>query len=429
MENVKGKRLLILGSTLASYDLVCTAKSMGIYTIVTDPNETGVSKEIADETAMVSTADIDGLVALAKEKNVDGVFCGPSEFNLRNVIRVCAKAGLPCYTTMDVWDKCANKDVFKSYCREYGVDCTPEYDITRETTREELEKIPYPIILKPVDGCSSAGITICSCADEVPAAIEKAYAASKQGKIIAEKYIQNGGEVFTVRYMLRDGEAYPYFLLDSYLADPIHRSTTVGIYTHAPSKYTDYYMKHMDADVRRMLKGMGLREGTAFIQSLPCDGKIYFHEMGYRLSGGLVFKMTAPLTNVHDMKMMIRYAVGGETITEEEAAAIDMNYHGRIGCQLMVPLDAGVIGRIDGLEEIKKHPAVVDFLQYYHVGDAIEQRVIGTLGQHFGRLTFLVDSHEEELEAIEYFQNTIRIYDVDGKRMNRLQFDVTRFEQ
>ena len=178
--NVQGKRLLILGGTSASYDLVRNAREMGIYTIVTDPNETGVSKEIADETAFVSTADIKGLVALAKERNVDGIFCGPSEFNLRNVIRACAEANLPCYTTMDVWDKCANKDEFKSYCREYGVDCTPEYDITRETSREELEQIPYPIILKPVDGCSSAGITVCNNADEVPAALEKAYAAVKE---------------------------------------------------------------------------------------------------------------------------------------------------------------------------------------------------------------------------------------------------------
>ena len=427
MENLKGKRLLVLGGTSASFDLVRNAKSMGIYTIVTDPNETGVSKEIADETAKVSTADIEGLVALAKERRVDGIFCGPSEFNLRNVIRACAEAELPCYTTMDVWDKCANKDVFKSYCREYGVDCTPEYDITCETSREELKKIDYPIILKPVDGCSSAGITVCNCADEVPAALEKAYAASKSGKIIAEKYIQNGGELFSVRYMLRDGEAYPYFMMDTYVADPIHRTSLISGYTHAPSKHAAYYMEHMDADVRRMLKGMGLRNGTAFIQSLPCDGKIYFHEMGYRLSGGMIFKLTEPLTHVHDMKMMLRYAVGGGSITEDEAAKIDLTCGGRIGGQLMMPLDVGTIGRIEGVEEIKKHPAVVDYLQYYYEGDTVEQRVIGTLGQHFGRITFIVDSAEEELELIQFFQSAVRVYDTDEKRLNNLQFDIARF--
>lgn len=45
------------------------------------------------------------------------------------------------YTTMDVWDRCANKDVFKQYCRQCDVDCTSEYPIDLQTPVEELEKI------------------------------------------------------------------------------------------------------------------------------------------------------------------------------------------------------------------------------------------------------------------------------------------------
>ena len=129
MEKTVGKRLIVLGGTSASLDIVKNAKEMGIYTIVTDPAPVSerVAKQIADEVAEVSTADIEGIVALAREKDADGIFCGPSEFNLRNVITAAAAAGLPCYTTQQVWDRCANKDVFKSYCREYGVDCTPRH--------------------------------------------------------------------------------------------------------------------------------------------------------------------------------------------------------------------------------------------------------------------------------------------------------------
>ncbi len=163
MSKTVGKRLIVLGGTSASLDIVKNARAMGIYTIVTDPAPIGerVAKQIADEVAEISTADIDGIVALAKERRADGIFCGPSEFNLRNVITAAAAAGLPCYTTMDIWDRCANKDVFKSYCREYGVDCTPEYDIDLSTPNDALEALPYPIIIKPVDGCSSAGISVC----------------------------------------------------------------------------------------------------------------------------------------------------------------------------------------------------------------------------------------------------------------------------
>ena len=328
---------------------------------------------------------------------------------------------------MDVWDNCANKDVFKSFCRKYDVDCTPEYDITLETSKEELEKIEYPIIIKPVDGCSSAGISVCKNADDVPTALEKAYAASKSKRIIAEKYIENGGEIFSVRYMLRDGEAYPYFMMDTYVADPVNRTSLISAYSHAPSKYSEYYMKNMDAKVRKMLKGMGLKNGTAFIQSLPYEGKIYFHEMGYRLSGGMLFKLTQPLSHVHDMKMMLRFAVGGESITQSEIEKIDITCGERIGGQLMMPLNIGTIGKIEGTECIKNNKNVVDFLQYYKVGDTIEQKVIGTLGQHFGRITFIVDTKDEELDLIRYFQENIKIYDTEGNIMNALKFDICRF--
>lgn len=429
MEKITGKRLLILGGTSASLDLVRNAKAMGIYTIVTDMSATGVAKEIADETAMVSTADIEGLVELAKQKQVDGIFCGPSEFNLRNMIAACAKAGLPCYTDMQTWDRCANKDVFKSYCRKFGVDCTPEYDIDLTTPMETLEKIDYPIIIKPVDGSSSAGITVCQSADQVYAALEKAYAASKSKKIIAEKFIENDGEIFCVRYMLRDGEAYPYFLMDTYVADPVGRTSLISGFTYAPSKYSRYYMEQMDADVRKMLKGMGLKDGTAFIQALPYKGKIYFHEMGYRLSGGMIFKLTEPLAGVHDMKIMLRGAVGGEVLTDEEIANIDLSCKGKIGCYRMIPLSVGTIGKVQGLDKIKQHKAVRDILQYYYEGDTIEQRVIGTLGQHFCRIVYIVDSPEEAVEVAKYIQKELTIYDTEGKRMNNLPFAVERLEK
>ena len=424
--DLKGKKLLILGGTSASLDLVRSAKEMGIYTVVTDDCPNRVAKDIADEKALISTTDIPALCKLIKEKKIDGVFCGPSEFNLRNVIKVCEESGLPCYTDTKTWDKCANKDVFKSYCREYDVDCAPEYSITLNTSFEELEKIDYPIIIKPVDGSSSAGISVCERADEVRVALEKAYSASKSKKIIAEKFIENNGEIFSVRYLLKDGEAYPYFLMDTYVADPVHKTSLISAFTCAPSKYLDYYMENMDMKVRKMLKGMGLKNGTAFIQSLPYNGKIYFHEMGYRLSGGFIYKLTQPLMGVNDFKMMIRLALGDTDAIVGEIEKIDISCKGKFGAQLMAPLNIGTISKIEGVEDIKNHPCVCDYLQYYNVGDTIENRVIGTLGQHFCRITFLCDSHSEMISLIDLFQKTLCVYDENNKKMNSLQFNTER---
>ena len=388
-----------------------------------------MAKAIADETARVSTTDLDGLCALVREKKIDGAFCGPSEFNLRNLIRLCERAGLPCYTTMQTWDLCANKDVFKQYCRQYGVDCTPEYAVTDESPRQELEALDYPVIVKPVDGCSSKGISVCRSADEVRAAYRAARQVSACGRVIVEKYIENGGELFGVRYLLREGEAYPYFMMDTYVVDPSSRAGLISGFSWAPSRYREDYLQRMDQNVRAMLRGMGLRKGTAFIQSLPYQGKIYFHEMGYRLSGGMLFKLTEPLVGVNDMKRMIRCALGGDAVTEEEAARIDAAHIQGVGAQLTMPLKPGTVGRIEGLEAVRRLPQLKDFIQYYREGQRVEQSAVGTLSQHFGRFSLIADDQAEILAAVKTIQETVRVYDAEGGRMNVYPFDVRRVQR
>lgn len=420
------KKLLVLGGTSASLDIVKIAKGMEIYTIVTDDKPDGVAKRIADESLMISTTDLETLCKVVKERKIDGAFCGPSEFNLRNLIRLCEMTGLPCYTTMEQWDRCANKDVFKQYCRDYDVDCTPEYEITAQTSDEELQKIDYPIILKPVDGCSSAGISVCNVWSEVRTAYQKAMDASKCKRIIAEKYIENHGEIFCARYVLRDGIAYPYLLNDTYIVDPVNRKTLISGFTRMPSIRSTYYLEKMDKNVRRMIAGMGLKNGIVFFQALPLGDKIYFHEMGYRLSGGMIFKLAEPLTNVNDMKMMIRYAIGEPMCSEEKLARIDVTCGNKIGIKLMVPLEPGTIGSITGLEEAKKLAPVKDFIQYYYEGETVDPKVVGTLSQHFGRFSIIAESDEEAFDTVETIQRILKVTNTDGQLMNTMPFDTAR---
>ena len=142
----------------------------------------------------------------------------------------------------------------------------------------------------------------------------------------------------------------------------------------------------------------------------------------------MLFKLTEPLTHVNDMKMMIRCALGGETVTDEELANIDLSFEGKAGAQLMVPLNVGTVGKIEGLEEAKALPEVADFIQYYREGETMESRFVGTLGQHFGRFSLLAESEEKLLATVEKIQSILRIYDTDGKRMNCLVFDLNRMK-
>lgn len=425
---VKGKKLLVLGGTYASYDIVKTAKDMGVYTIVTDnlPADQGSAKQIADEVCQISTNDMKGLKQVISEKNIDGVFCGPSEFNLRNVITLCDMADLPCYATPELWEKCANKDVFKEYCRKNGVPTAQEYPVGCFEEPGKDEEVSYPVIVKPVDGSSSRGISICGDREEVLVAYERAMEVSNRKKVLIEQYIDNGGEIFSFRYILDEGKYYPYLTFDTFIVDPVEKKYLISAFTYFPSKYTDVFLEKVDPYVQKMFRDMGLKNGVAFIQALPYKGEIYCHEMGYRLSGGMIYKITEPLMGINDMKMMIRFALGEKMLCPEEREHLCLKRNDMVLAQLMIPMECGTIAVIDGLDEILGMENVEDFLQYYKEGDTITPADLGTLNQHFGRFTLKAGNKQEMIAAVQSIQEKLRIKDKKGNEMYMRRFDVGR---
>ena len=107
-----------------------------------------------------------------------------------------------------------------------------------------------------------------------------------------------------------------------------------------------------------------------------------------------------------------------------------LNYHGQ-GVKFMVGetvVDAHGTSMKD-VEMIAPQPTdavSAENMFGYNVGDEIPQRVIGTLGQQFCRITFIVDSEEKALEAANYFQSVLKVYDENGNRMDNLPFDTSR---
>lgn len=420
-------KLLVLGGTSASLDVVRTAKEMGIYVIVADDQDKGIAKEFADEVAKISTTNFSELLRLISERNIDGVFCGPSEFNIRNVMKLCRLAKLPFYATKEQWDLCSNKGSFKRLCREYSVPCVPEFTISNIKEMDESQ-IQFPVIVKPVDGCSSKGISVCYSIQELYNAYNHALMYSESQNVIVEKYIENGGTITSVRYIADKGELYLSMTGDTYVVDPINRTALISALTVFPSRYTDMYTKEVDDKVKEMFKNIGFSNGVLFMQALTLGDKLYFHEMGLRLSGGLTYKITEQANGINDLKMMIRYALGGSILVDGECDKIDPYLNGRIAASFCIPLNIGTIASISGLDLIENKLNIESFTQYYFVGDTITNDKIGTLQQHFGRFKFFVENRNQLVEYINFIQDNLCIKGNGGEDMVYLKFNTSRIQ-
>lgn len=427
MGEFEGKTLLVLGGGYASYPIVKIAKNEGAYVIVADYFETGIAKEIADEALLISTTDMEALSKIVKEKQVDGVFCGPSEFNIVNVMTLCEMNSLPFYATREQWDICSDKALFKDMCRKHNVPCVPEYNITEEFAKEDLQNIKYPVVVKPVDSSSSRGISVANNDNELKNAYFYAKGFSKKGHVIVEKYINNE-MAFSVKYVAYNGEIKLLINSDSYVVDPIEKKALISNLTVFPSKLNSLYQNKINSNVIAMFKDLGIKNGAFFMQALvdKDDGEIYFHEMGLRLSGGFTYTVTEPTTGISDAKMMLRYALGLGFSTPDEFSRVDSTLNGKTAVSLCYPLKAGRIAKITGIEDCKNNLKTVAFIQYYHEGDEITEKNIGTLDQHFCRIKLVLDDYSELEPSINYVMNHLKVVDINGNDMLYKKFDVNR---
>lgn len=409
MKSLKGKRILILGGTAPCVHVTRFAKEMGAYVYVADEKtEKGPAKLIADEAVVLSTNDYDGLLAFVKEKHIDGILTGPGEFNIVNAMTVSELAGLPFYCNKEQWDICQDKRHFKDFCKQYGLPGVPEYSV-----EEVLSEKDFPVIVKPVDGCSSRGINICYNQEEYEKAKEAAIAASKARKILVEKYVDNGGTTIDAKYVVVDGRFHLEAIGDRHVLNG-GLITAISFY---PSKYIDTFMEQVDPYVEKAFTAIGLKNGAFFFQAIPDGDRIYIYEMGLRVSGGMIYNMTEATSGNNTLKMLIHYSATGMMCEDVDEEMIDARFKGKKASTIAFPLRLGTIGSYSGFEEVTRMKGVIDVTRYYKEGDEILPKHVNTLDQLFARVMVSADTEDDLKSILKDIRNKVSVKDVNGEEM------------
>lgn len=406
MKNLKGKKLLVLGGSASNVQLVHYAQQMGAFVIVTDNRENRPGKDAADDSIMISTDDYKGLCKYIKENHVDGVATGAGEWNVVNAMRVCKMANLTYYANEHLWNLCQDKRNFKDCCIKHGVPTVPEF-----TTANRPHIQDYPVIVKPVDGCSSRGITICHNEEELNQAIDFALSLSESTNVIIEKYIDNGGITIDAKYIVIDGKCHLEALGERHVLNG-GLITAISFY---PSSFIDLYMEKVNPNVPKMFSSLGYKNGVFFFQAIPDRDEIYVYEMGLRVSGGMIYNMTEAAGCNNAMKMLIYHSLTGKICEEEDIKTINPEFNGKFASTMAMPLKLGTIAKIEGLENVRAMKDVVDVTVYYGVGHECIQKDLNTLDQLFARIMVVSDSEQELYSRLVEIRTTVKILDSEGK--------------
>lgn len=418
----EGKKLLILGGNPETSALVQVANNMGIKTIVASYRENDDAKKYAWKASMVDGFDVPGLVALAREEQVDGVLVGVADMLVPSYCKVCDALGFPCYATPEIVNVFAYKDVFKSTCERYGVHGIPEYYLDANLNKSDIDKIKFPVMVKPVDSSSGMGMTVCYNATELKKAVDFALSVSSKKRFIVERYMENVEDV-AIYYTFKDGVCSPSCIFDRFTSGEQKGKSRVNLGSIYPSKHIDDYFKRMHKNAVRMFNDIGIRDGVLLMAGFYENGEFYMYDPGFRLQGEAPHLLMKAIHGFDQREMLIRFALTGSQGDLDLAKEDDINFRGKAASTLWFLLKKGRIAKIEGLESIENDPRIVENIQRLHEGDDVPEEWIGTEKQVLTRLYIVCDNKQELADCIKEYREKIKVYDENGNNMLLNGFD------
>lgn len=395
------KKILFLGSTKGTKQMVRYAQAQGYHTIVTDVNpiEFSEPKQIADEYWMISTGDTDAVEQKCRVEGVNAIACGVTEFNLLQQMELCKRLGLPSYLTPESWHYSIDKADFKALCRTLGAPVPKDFFTSYNPTDEEIEQIEFPVMVKPVDRAGNTGVSYCFTKDDLKKAVELAHMVSDTPKIVIEHMIE--GEEWYASYALANGEI-SLIALNAMYSQPGEPKNCYTI-TTTVSNHIKQFVKEINPKIEEVLKAVGCKEGYAWVQVMrDKDNKFYIIEMGYRLDGDMIYIPYKDAIGFDIVKHMVDYATGIKH-TVDDLPAPQMDAFAKCATSIMLWTNKdGIVKDIKGLDKLVEIPGIeIDGMA--RIGDKL------TKYHSIGNILFTSDNIQEMCKTIDLVNNTISV--------------------
>ena len=162
--------ILIFGAGINQLELIREARSLGLTSIVIDPQGNPPGKPEADFFYQVSGSDYELTREIAIRHKVRGIITGQTEKPLRLMARLAEELDL-IFNSPDVTDRCIDKWRMKEAFRAGGIACADGILVIQgEAVPSGLTPgMMFPLIIKPRDAYSSRGVYKCISRDDLNA--------------------------------------------------------------------------------------------------------------------------------------------------------------------------------------------------------------------------------------------------------------------
>lgn len=391
----KRNKILILGAGRWQVPWLEKAKSLGFTVFATDWSADAEGRDVAHHFEPIDLRDKEKTLAYAIQNQINAIFTS-ADIGVQTAAYVAANMDLPCYSEeLAYW--ATNKFAMREKAKKIGLGI-PLYHLVNDLNeaRQAALQIGYPLIIKPVDSCSSKGISVLYNPTDLESQFQKSMDASFVKKILLEEFMQ--GTEGSVEALIKDGVPYIMGICKKQKSNLPYRYDLLLEY---PGSYSEIQQTLIVRFINDLVKGYGIQQGIIHVEIMIGEKDVKLIEFAIRGCGSLVTTHLMPILNDYDVMDYLLW----NAFDIQKDIRLSLSQYGLLK---FIMLPNGQLKSIIGKTEVKNIPGVIEFDIERKVGD-----VIGTIQDGRSRPGYLLAHAKSRNELDQILEKVLSTFIVE----------------
>ncbi len=399
-------KAMVIAGGVPQMELLRQLKERKIETVLLDGNENCLARAIPDKFYKVNIFNIEDVKKIAVDEKVDFIITVCADQVLLVVAEVSEMLGLPCYIgykqAQDVSDKIRMKKIFK----ENKIPTTKYLEL-ESLDMNEIAKLNYPLVVKPVDAYSSKGVRKAETEKELIAYYNEAKKISRSGGVIVEEFFE--GEEISVDAFVLNGKAHILSITNSEKVKDKDRFVIFrGRY---PATIPDTIRNQIEDVAQKIADSFGLVNSPLLVQLLHNNENISVLEFCARTGGNMKWLLIKNSCGVDVITATIDITLGlVPDITPKEV-------NNNVVVNDFIYCKPGVFDHFEGFDELVEKGIINEFHPVRTKGT--EMHGVTSSSDRIAGMNIIADSVDEYNKKLRIILDQIAVIDTEGNDMTR----------
>ena len=399
-------KAMVIAGGVPQMELLRQLKERKIETVLLDGNENCLARAIPDKFYKVNIFNIEDVKKIAVDEKVDFIITVCADQVLLVVAEVSEMLGLPCYIgykqAQDVSDKIRMKKIFK----ENKIPTTKYLEL-ESLDMNEIAKLNYPLVVKPVDAYSSKGVRKAEIEKELIAYYNEAKKISRSGGVIVEEFFE--GEEISVDAFVLNGKAHILSITNSEKVKDKDRFVIFrGRY---PAAIPDTIRNQIEDVAQKIADSFGLVNSPLLVQLLHNNENIPVLEFCARTGGNMKWLLIKNSCGVDVLTATIDITLGlVPDITPKEV-------NNNVVVNDFIYCKPGVFDHFEGFDELVEKGIINEFHPVRTKGT--EMHGVTSSSDRIAGMNIIADSVDEYNKKLRIILDQIAVIDTEGNDMTR----------